>query len=391
VTHVIVATPTSLNFREVTVGQRVIRRINIRNNIPDPQHLQMESLPQNASFTVLNALPVVSQGRPVQVVVEFCPSAAQIYQTTLRLYTQTTRIIVPLKGKGVRPLLAIEPDHGIIDFGAVIYQPGDKDFLTREVSIMNESPYEMGYSLITELVSETNHFGVQPFTATPGTAVVPGNEQQKVTVQFQPHRPSEYYRQKLLVSVPNQSQPTYFSFYGMCFEYQMYCIYDNPPVMLESIEHESAFTNQVKIGGKEPATERVKKFSLEFAKQEDAGSVPPLSLVIGACVPPGTKGSFKEGSAGGKFEFEDPAKLPGDFAKFFKVEPLTGTVNAGKDQKVFFSFNPPSESDLTVMDLTLDLLESIGQWVSITVKGKLIGQSDTQDIHVNLRAYLCQL
>ena len=45
---------------------------------------------------------------------------------------------------------------------------------------------------------------------------------QTVTVRFQPHRaPCEYYRHKVLVSVPNQPKPTYFSFYGMCFMYQM--------------------------------------------------------------------------------------------------------------------------------------------------------------------------
>ena len=65
--------------------------------------------------------------------------------------------------------------------GAVCFQEGEKDYLTKDVVIKNASPYEMGYSLITELVSETNHFGVQPFIVTPGTAVVPGNGQQIVT------------------------------------------------------------------------------------------------------------------------------------------------------------------------------------------------------------------
>merc|ERR1719235_1521245 len=346
----------------------------------------------------LNALPVVKD-RPVQVVVEFCPQFAQIYQTVLRLKTEKTRVVIPLKGKGVRPILAIEPEEGIVDFGAVTFQEGEKDYLTKEVIIKNASPYEMGYSLITELVSETNHFGVQPFTVTPGTAVVPGNDQQIVTVRFQPHRPTEYFRHKFLVSVPNQTQPTYFSFYGMCFNYQMYCIYDKPAVMLESVERESTFTNQVKIGGEESNAENgIKKFYLEFDKQDDPSEVPePRTLVIGACVPPQTKGVAKDGAAGGKFEFDDPAVSGSEFAKYFKVEPKTGTVNAGQKVQVSFSFNPPAERDLKVLDLSLDLLDNIGQWVSITVKGKLSGgyappgQSDVQEIRVNLRAYLCQL
>merc|ERR1719440_2265589 len=320
VPHSILANPTSLNFKEVTVGQRKLTRINIRNTTGSPQPLAMESLPQNQCFTVLNALPLVKD-RPVQVVAEFCPQFAQIYQTALRLRTEKTRVVIPLKGKGVRPILAIEPEEGIVDFGAVCFQDGDKDYLTRDVIIKNASPYEMGYSLITELVSETNHFGVQPFIVTPGTAVVPGNGEQIVTVRFQPHRPTEYFRHKFLVSVPNQTEPTYFSFYGMCFKYQMYCIYDEPAVQLESVERESTFTNQVKIGGEQTDVEdTIKKFFLEFDKQDDPSQVPePRTLVIGAAVPPQTKGVAKDGSAGGKFEFDDPAASGSEFAKYFKV------------------------------------------------------------------------
>lgn len=412
VPHAIVANPMALNFKEVTVGQRKLTRINIRNMTDDVQTLEMEALPQNQCFTVLNALPLVKD-RPVQVVVEFCPQFAQIYQTVLRLRTEKTRVVIPLKGKGVRPILAIEPEEGIVDFGkdaglgAVCFQEGEKDYLTKDVVIKNASPYEMGYSLITELVSETNHFGVQPFIVTPGTAVVPGNGQQIVTVQFQPHRPTEYFRHKFLVSVPNQTEPTYFSFYGMCFKYQMYCIYDKPAVKLESVERESTFSNQVKIGGEESDPQsNIKQFYLEFDKQDDPSHVTePRTLVIGACVPPGTKGVAKDGP-GGKFEFDDPAVGGSEFAKYFKVEPRTGDVKAGQNLKVAFSFNPPAERDLKVLDLSLDLLDNIGQWVSITVKGKLSGGyapaavgadgkpvvgADVQEIRVNLRAYLCQL
>lgn len=242
---------------------------------------------------------------------------------------------------------------------------------------------------------------MQPFTVTPGTAVVEGSGTQAVQVRFQPHRPCEYYRHKILVSVPNQPEPTYFSFYGMCFAYQMYCIYDKPAVMLESIEKESAFASQVKVGGNEDtAEERIKKFELVFEKQQDADGepLPANNLVIGCCVPPQTKGTFKEGGAGGKFEFEwPPAGGGNEFAKYFTVEPKAGQVNAGQRVTVAFNFTPPAERDLTVQGLRLELLEDIGQWISATVKGKLSGgyvppgQPEVQEIHVQLRAYLCQL
>jgi len=221
-------------------------------------------------------------------------------------------------------------------------------------------------------------------------------------VRFQPHRaPCEYFRQKVLVSVPNQPKPTYFSFYGMCFLYQMYCVYDKPAIMIEGIEKESSFKSQVKIGGgEETAEDRVKKFDLLFPKMEDPSAAPPAhTLVIGACAPPQTRGTFKDGPAG-KFDFEwpPPAGAPGsEFAKYFSLEPKTAAVNAGQRVKVEFKFTPPAERDLTVQGLRLELLADIGQWVTVTVKGKLSGgyvppgQPAEQDIQVQLRAYLCQL
>ena len=35
-------------------------------------------------------------------------------------------------------MLAIEPESGIVDFGAVVYQEGEKDYLTREVLVKNQ-------------------------------------------------------------------------------------------------------------------------------------------------------------------------------------------------------------------------------------------------------------
>merc|ERR1719484_403508 len=132
--------------------------------------------------------------------------------------------------------------------------------------------------------------------------------------------------------------------------------------MIEAIEKESSFTSQVKIGGgEETAEDRVKKFDLLFPKMEDPSAAPPAhSLVIGACAPPQTRGTFKDGPAG----------------------------------KVDFKFTPPAERDLTVQGMRLELLADIGQWVTVTVKGKLSGgyvppgQPAEQDIQVQLRAYL---
>merc|ERR1719181_1208532 len=54
VPHVLLPDPQEVNFQEVTVKQRMIKRISIRNfNPKTPQTLRMDPLPENACFTVL--------------------------------------------------------------------------------------------------------------------------------------------------------------------------------------------------------------------------------------------------------------------------------------------------------------------------------------------------
>jgi len=177
----------------------------------------------------------------------------------------------------------------------------------------------------------------------------------------------------------------------------MYCLYDKPPVMLESVDRESVYESQIPIGEEDdPDTATSKKMELTFEakppQDEDGGTeIPPQYLVLGATVPLGTKGAGAAG-AGGKFDFQMQPSVSGtDFSKYFSVEPAKGDVPAGSTTKVAFTFKPPAERDLDVQGLTLDLLDDIGQWVSATVTGTLETGADKQTVTVKLKAYLCQI
>ncbi|CAE7425066.1 Cfap74 [Symbiodinium natans] len=102
--------PAVLDFGDVTAGQRALRPLVITNLAVEDgvQELHMEALPENQGFTILNA-PRAVGSKPFQFMVEFKPQLVQIYQTALQLRTQNTRVQVPLRGKGVSPVLKIEP------------------------------------------------------------------------------------------------------------------------------------------------------------------------------------------------------------------------------------------------------------------------------------------
>lgn len=94
--------PMVLDFGEVPAQQRRIIPLELNNRTPEiPQELRLEPLPENACFAVLNA-PRTMHDKPFKFMVEFKPQYAQIYQSSLKIYTHNTRVQVPLRGKGVR-------------------------------------------------------------------------------------------------------------------------------------------------------------------------------------------------------------------------------------------------------------------------------------------------
>merc|ERR1719453_1584891 len=244
--------PLELDFGQVTALQRQVVPVTLENLFPgEPQELKIEPLPENACFTVLNA-PRTIGSKPFRLQVEFKPELVQIYQSTLKLSTQNTRVQVQLKGKGVRPVLKIQPESGILQLGSVIYNKACTDYTTQELQIENDSPFELCYKLETLIPAEPNHSGPPAFTLTPSTGTVPGNGTSTVKVVFRPHRPLAVYREKLLVNVPNQKEPTYVYLYGHCFDKQTFAMTDldyGPFGLPETkSKSKSAFTDSIAVG-----------------------------------------------------------------------------------------------------------------------------------------------
>jgi len=405
-----------LDFGEVTAQQRTILHLTLRNNTPaDPQELRMEPLPENACFTVLNATRCV-RGKPFQLAVEFQPQYAQIYSTVLKLTTQKTRVQVVLKGKGVRPVLAIDPPTGLMHLGAVCYSKDAADYVSQDLKIKNTSPFSLRYSLESLVKSESNHAGIPPFTLHPATGMVLGNSEEKVVVTFRPQRPLETFKERLLVQVPNQKQPTFVYLAGNCFAYQMYAMYDEPLEPFTTLEHTDAFADGLAVaagvdmsvepqgGERTYRNSQRTQFQLLF-DPPDATEVLAEQLrflQVGATAPPGTTGTIAGTQAAGTFNFTILPNEP--FDKYFTVEPKTGTLNAGETKRITFKYAPPTNPDAisvagmdsTVKDLA-SLLNGIGQWIVVQCEGVLekgyvpANAPPTQKFSVELKAYLRQI
>merc|ERR1719387_2156733 len=314
--------------------------------------------------------------------VEFKPELVQIYQSTLKLYTQNTRVQVQLKGKGVRPVLKIKPENCILQLGSVIYNKACSDYTEQKLEIENDSPFELCYKLETLIPAEAHHVGPPAFTLTPSTGVVPGHGTQTVKVVFRPHRPLAVYREKLLVNVPNQKKPTYVYLYGHCFSQQTYAMWDLDygPFGASEAKAKSAFLDSIAVGsgavvGSDghftyPSAQQ-SEFSLVFELGETA-----KNLLVGACVPAGTP-TAPQNSPATAFDFQIQQS---EFSSLFTVEaPGAAAGQAAKGpakpgdpaMKVCFRYKPPETSSLMCGDMELDLLGGIGKWITCKVKGIL--------------------
>jgi hypothetical protein len=400
------AEPREASFGEVTAGQRKIIPIELHNVVPSElQELHVEALPENACFTVMNA-PRVIGSEPFKLLVEFKPERApQIYNTTLTVCSQNTRVQIDLNGRGVRPVLQIEPADGILHLGSVVYSKEGNDFTQAKLQVVNQSKYELAYSLETVLSAEPCHVGPSPFTMVPASGLVEANGKKEVLVTFRPHRPLEVYREKVLVNVPNQKEPTYVYLYGHCFDYQAYCIpaMDFGPFSKEALVNTSAFVDSLAIGaGSGTAPDREfaypkaqrSQISVVFESEERSKYV-----LLGA--------AKKDGAPAIACDF---TIVQSDFSHLFTVEAPEGgkadkivqkvpLVGGNPAIKAVFRYNPPDDASLKFGDVDLDMLSGIGQTISCTVKCVITGgyvppgtpANAPQEIQIELRAYLQQI
>ncbi|CAD7957811.1 unnamed protein product [Amoebophrya sp. A25] len=212
---VLVPTPDRCDFGEVTVFQRKLIHVTLRCKVDDMQEIFLTSpLPETSCLSVLNACGhgrIVRKEKQFQIVIEFCPQAAQLYSTVLKLHTPTTRIQIPIKGCGVTPRLYIP--NQFVHFPACVY--GTDTVVSEKVQFFNTTRFQLDY----EISSVSRNFidncsGAPCFMLEPKKGRIKGKDTDEsedtslsVEVKFRPHRIGEIMKEKVYVFVPNQDFP----------------------------------------------------------------------------------------------------------------------------------------------------------------------------------------
>jgi len=410
---ILVPTPAKVDFGEVTVFQRKLMHVTIRCKVDAVQEIYLTNpLPETSCISVLNACysRVVKKEKQFQVVIEFCPQAAQLYQTVLKLHTPTTRIQIPIKGVGVTPKLYLP--NQFVHFPACVFRTDT--MLSEKLPFFNTTRFLLEYDC--QPVSRNfvdNHAGPPCFMLEPKKGVIGGKNSDSapdtelaVEAKFRPHRPCELFREKQYIFVPNQDFPMYVYLYGHCFLYQMYAMQDFTVEQLPSnLRAPSQFEDGLNMSriansGDDGETQAARtaegipneylnpqRKTLELTFEEGAKELSQV-IIVGCAAPPAAGHMDPKACGSGNFEIaiED--------GKYFSCAEAKGTLAAGTSKKIAFTYLRPPDAPITIGGMDLDLLAGIGQWTrtraKITLSGGFVpkGAPATQEIFLELKAYL---
>ena len=215
---ILVSDRSEINFGEIAVGFRKIDELLITNKGDKTADLRMDLLPLFGGFYVLNALRSIPPGKTKNVVIQFEPHNQQEFKETLRIYCKESSISVKLRGRSVKPEVAIDPEDGILDVSACLPESKIEKYFT----IKNVSNFGLEFRLDTLASGIKNSNGQEAFMYFPSEGKIQASEEQKIKVIFRPDRVSEKYWNLIKIDVPNQKKIQKIYVTGSCYARQAY-------------------------------------------------------------------------------------------------------------------------------------------------------------------------
>jgi hypothetical protein len=111
----------------------------------------------------------------------------------------------------------------------------------------------------------------------------------------------------------------------------------------------------------------------------------PMRLVVGCCAAAGSKTG---GNGSFELRVEEQARIEGSDEEFFACSKTSGSVSAGTECEVAFTFTKPAEDDNEETGLL-----KVGQWLEQTYVCSLSGgyvpegEPDTEEVEIVVRAF----
>ncbi|XP_030364068.1 cilia- and flagella-associated protein 74 isoform X3 [Strigops habroptila] len=209
----------TVDFGDVAVGHRMMKRLTIQNISPKKLELGFSVLNPNGPFLLVRAVGMLEPGENKPLIISFCPNKNKWSFEMLDIWTAKTNLTLSITGRGVTPSIVCSVEE-VLDMGYVIA----KEKVTSTFKIQNTCMLTLRYSIQldslspardkdrqrlpsfitsslqrTELVGTQNYNGLSVFSIFPTEGEIVAGKSQDFVVTFSPDHESLYYSDCLKV------------------------------------------------------------------------------------------------------------------------------------------------------------------------------------------------
>ncbi|XP_030589922.1 cilia- and flagella-associated protein 74 isoform X2 [Archocentrus centrarchus] len=344
----------TINFHQVAVGDRVIKRFTVQNISQESLDLSSSVLDMNGPFSLLNALRCIRPGEKHTLILAFSPTVEKKYWDMLEVQSQKMTLGMTLLGEGIVPAVTSSHTGGLLDFGCVL----EKETASQVVKLQNSSAVAVGFrALLASLspfrpqgaadrvaflldryanahvqptVGTQNYSGLSVFSVVPVEGSIAPGQSQEFTVTFLPDHPSVNYSDKLTIELMNRSKVCVMDLKGAASSHNMYLRGGD----LLTVPVESLLPSV--IPGPPLLTESESPtipLLVTLQASSNSGAITPAvrELQVGCIC------SSQASKKGGEFHWDNVVTLQ---QQGFNVEPSKGNVDPGQRRTITITWTP---------------------------------------------------
>ncbi|XP_036034936.1 cilia- and flagella-associated protein 74 isoform X12 [Onychomys torridus] len=355
---------TVVNFGDIAVGHRGIRKITLQNISPEDLDLEFSVLNPHGPFVLLNPSRKLCSGETQTLVLSFSPHESILAQETLDIISKRGTLTLTLTGTGVASMITCSIEGNILNMGYVLA----RESVSINFKLQNESSLPIKFWMRleslskkraetrqqlpkfltsheqrTEIVGTQNHNGQSVFSVVPVEGLMVPGKAHEFTITFSPDHESLYFSDLLQVVLFEKKVSHQILLKGAAREHMMFVEGGDPlDVPVESLTVIPAFDPEHREArSPPPEAEEMKPIlvTLNYVQFDTDIPTPPATreLQVG-CI------RTTQPSPRKTVEFSLDS-IPWLQHKGFSIEPSRGSVERGQTKTISISWVPPADFD----------------------------------------------
>ncbi|XP_009982949.1 PREDICTED: uncharacterized protein CFAP74, partial [Tauraco erythrolophus] len=346
----------TVNFGDVAVGHRMMKRITIQNICPEKLELGYSVLNPSGPFLLVRPVGMLEAGENKTLIISFCPNQNKQFSEMLDIQMAKTNLTLNITGRGVMPSTVCSVGEEL-NMGYVIA----REKMTSTFKIQNTSTLTLRYSMQldslsptrdkdqqrlpsfltsslqrTEFVGTQNYNGLSVFSIFPTEGEIVGGKSQDFIVAFSPDHESLYYSDRLKVVLFGKKIAHVIHLKGAARDHPMFVEGGVPlDVPVESLAVPSPVPSQEALEGELQKPVKSILLILEYIEGESSPVPAVAELKVGAIQT--ARFASKKNV---EFGWDSLALLQ---QKGFTVDAVKGTVAPGRVKRVGVSWVPPAD------------------------------------------------